>query len=329
MSLTSKSPKMVALVALAVGKESLPDYSHRFSPKTFTQPQLFACLALKVFLKLGYRGIEQHLRDLPAYAEWLGLKKIPDHTTLQKRAQDFFGKDVTEKLLDATIRLSLGRRRRVRRSALDASGFESRHVSAYYVRRRAKGQKTAKHPRMQRTTYRRFPKLAVLGDCATHLILAAVTTRGPTPDHLHFHEALDQAGRRIGLTDVLADAGYDSEDHHVYARYEHGVRLLMPAQIGRPTAKPPEGRFRRQMRSRLRTKRRRRRCGYTQRWQGETIFSMVKRNLTCELTARSYHAQNRELRLLCLVHNITICYVHRGFRQSKSGRNSEAEAVAC
>jgi hypothetical protein len=45
--LTSKSPRDVAMVALAAGKEAFSNYSHIYSPKKFTQPQLFACLVIK------------------------------------------------------------------------------------------------------------------------------------------------------------------------------------------------------------------------------------------------------------------------------------------
>ena len=65
MSLTSKSPRTVAIVALEVGKRTLPTYAHRFAPKAFTQPQLFACLVLKAFFRADYCGIEQYLCDLP------------------------------------------------------------------------------------------------------------------------------------------------------------------------------------------------------------------------------------------------------------------------
>src|ERR1019366_7734039 len=100
--------------------------------------------------------------------------------------------------------------------------------------------------------------------------------------------------------------GYDSEANHLYARDEHGVRSVIPAKIGRPTDKPPTGKWRRLMRSLLRTKRKRRRSGYTQRWQVETVVSMVKRNLGCELSARSYWARAREMMLRVLTHNISI-----------------------
>jgi len=65
MSTTSKSPRKVALVALAVAEQSLPPYSHRFSPKMFTQPQLFACLAIKTFFRADYRGVTAILTDMP------------------------------------------------------------------------------------------------------------------------------------------------------------------------------------------------------------------------------------------------------------------------
>ena len=64
MGLTSKSPRKVVRVALAVGLRTLVDYAHRFSPKTFTQPQLFACLLLTIFFRTDFRGIEQLLHDL-------------------------------------------------------------------------------------------------------------------------------------------------------------------------------------------------------------------------------------------------------------------------
>ncbi|MCL5279070.1 MAG: hypothetical protein M1376_04090, partial [Planctomycetes bacterium] len=54
---TSKSTLTVAQEALKAGQESLPDYRHPKSPKKFTQPQLFACLVVKEFRRLDYRGI--------------------------------------------------------------------------------------------------------------------------------------------------------------------------------------------------------------------------------------------------------------------------------
>lgn len=63
MSTTSKSPRKVAVVAWALAKDAMPDYSHRCSLKKLTQPQLFVCLVLKAFFKTDYRGIAAILTD--------------------------------------------------------------------------------------------------------------------------------------------------------------------------------------------------------------------------------------------------------------------------
>ena len=306
MSLTSKSPRMVTLAALAVGKEALPDYSHRFSPKVYTQPQLFACLVLMAFLRTDYRGIEQHLLDFAAYRDWLGLKEVPDHSTYQKAAVRFLGRAAALRLLSGSVKLTLGRRTVIPRAAADGTGLESGHRSPYFVQRKHRGQKKAKNPQYQTTTYPRFPKLTLLIDCAHHLVLGLKTARGPKPDMHDLPELLAGRPRQLTLLKVVADAGFDSEENHRYLRDEHGIVSVIPPKIGRPSAKPPAGRWRRRMRSLLRTKRKRRRCGYTQRWQVETVNSMLKRNLSDELFSRSYHAQCREMRLLVLTHNIMI-----------------------
>lgn len=80
----------VALVreALAVGREALPTYASKFSRKDFTQPQLFAILVLKKFLKTDYRGVVALLAEWSDLRRALGLGKTPDHSTLfyaQKR----------------------------------------------------------------------------------------------------------------------------------------------------------------------------------------------------------------------------------------------------
>ena len=45
---------------------------------------------------------------------------------------------------------------------------------------------------------------------------------------------------------------------------------------------------------------------YGQRWQVETVFSMIKRNQGEALRSKTYSAQNREMMLKVLTHNIAI-----------------------
>ena len=184
-------------------------------------------------------------------------------------------------------------------AAIDGTGFEAHHTSRYFVRRRAKGRQT-----VQLTTYRRWPKVGLVCDCDSHLILAAVPGRGPSPDHPHVVEVMRAAVRRRPIDTLLADAGYDGEWVHVFLRNELHIRSIIPPKIGRPTAKPPSGYNRRMMRRYFERPRELRRYG--QRWQVETVMSMIKRRLGETLSARSYRRQCRAMLLKVIAHNVLI-----------------------
>ena len=78
----TKSPRAVAREALCLAREALPAYSSKYSRKDYTQPQLFAILALKTFLKTDYRGVAAFLDDFAELRDDLGLAKVPNYSTL-------------------------------------------------------------------------------------------------------------------------------------------------------------------------------------------------------------------------------------------------------
>jgi hypothetical protein len=302
---TTKSPRRVLQYSYLVGLLTLRLHSNKFSRKDFNQPQLFACLVLKEFLRLDYRKASVLLRDTPDLAAVIELKKVPHFTTLQKAADRLLTWRPARRLLDQTIQIAQRQgnlSHHVPLAALDGTGLESHHASSYYVKRRAKGGKT-----WQKTTYQRFPKAGILCDCRSHLILAVVPGRGPAPDIPHFRAALDQALSRVRIDTLVADAGYDAEHAHEFGRDERGVRTLIPAKIGRATTKPARGYWRRQMQRRLHLTR------YGQRWQVETVNSMLKRLLGAALRARSYWSQCREILLRAITLNVMILRPCHGF----------------
>jgi len=134
------------------------------------------------------------------------------------------------------------------------------------------------------------------------LILSAITTRGPSVDINQFCKTLKPAAEQYRIKHVLADAGYDSEKNHQYAREAHQIQTTIPPKHGRPTftEKPLSGKYREQMRTNFDKK------TYGQRWQVETVFSMIKRNFGSAVRARTYWSQCREMMLLVLTHNIAI-----------------------
>jgi len=78
----TKSPLALAKTALSAAEKALPRYSCPKSRHDFTQHQLFACLALKEFLKTDYRGLVQMLTEWSDLRQALGLTKVPHYSTL-------------------------------------------------------------------------------------------------------------------------------------------------------------------------------------------------------------------------------------------------------
>ncbi len=78
----TKSPLAFAKTALVTAEAELPPYSHPKSPHKFTQPQLFAILALRDFLRTDYRGIINILAEWSDLREVLRLQQLPHYSTL-------------------------------------------------------------------------------------------------------------------------------------------------------------------------------------------------------------------------------------------------------
>jgi hypothetical protein len=106
--------------------------------------------------------------------------------------------------------------------------------------------------------------------------------------------------RKPTLKVLAADAGYDSEDAHRFAREGHHIRTIILNRVGRPTTKLPTGKYRKLMATRFN------KVLYGQRWQVETVNSVIKRRLGSFLRARSYWAQMREIMLRLFTYNVMV-----------------------
>jgi len=295
---TTKSTLTIAREALKAGQESLPDYRHPKSPHKFTQPQLFACLVVKEFRGLDYRGVWVLLQEWSELRHVLGLKKVPHFTTLWAAGKRLLAKPQAQALLDGVLERCrrakiLGKRTPL--AAIDSTGLESRHVSTYYTKR---CQRHRGHYKS------RYPKLSAVGDTANHLILGWGIDRGPKPDLTEARPTVRDASSHQPLGALLGDAGYEAEGFHRFCR-TRDIRSIIPTtDRGRPRAdgKPHRvrGRYRQWMKSHFP------KVLYGQRWQAETVFSMLKRNFGSALRARYYHSQNREIRLRILTHDLGI-----------------------
>lgn len=298
MITTSKSPKAVALVAYKTAQRTLPPFSHLKSPQKFTQPQLVACLVLKEFFRTDYRGISEILADSSDLQKILELDETPHYTTLQKAAKRFTDKRTIDRLLRTTLVVATKAhvmKRSISLAAIDSTGLESHHVSSYFVRRRARGTEE-----YENTHYTRFPKVGIVMDTESFLVLAGSPSWGPSPDIRHWETALIDASKKKRVIRVAADAGYDAERAHTFAREVLNIKSIIPNRIGRPTLKLPSGKYRRLMALRFDTKR------YGKRWMIETLNSMLKKRLGSFLRARTYRSQMREIMLRLFTFNVLI-----------------------
>ena len=131
--------------------------------------------------------------------------------------------------------------------------------------------------------------------------------RGPRPDLIEFDDLLASGLRRHRFTTLLGDAGYESEGVHRHCREELGVRSIIPTtRRGRPRHSGARnaigGRWRRQLHRSFP------RRTYGQRWQIETVFSVIKRLLGSALRSRRPFALNREALLRVITYNLMIIW---------------------
>jgi len=183
-------------------------------------------------------------------------------------------------------------------AAVDGTGLESRHTSRYFFKRAGR-----KH------SSRLWTKLTIACDTDSHFLAGASVTTGPGNDSPQFTPVMTQAALAVTWDRVLADAAFDAEEHHRYAREDLGVRAtVIPLNRRGHGRKWPKTTFRRQMVKRFRKKPRgsRHRRVYGQRWQAESAFSRHKRRLGSALGGRSDESRKRECYLRVLTHNLML-----------------------
>jgi len=311
---TCKSPRKVLVAAYELAKLTLSDYSSKFSRQDFTLPQLFACLVLREHQKKSYLGLEALLEDSPSWRAAIGLARTPDSNTLWRAFPSLVKPRGFQRMLDQMVAEAKRRgliRGRLKPVALDSTMFESHHVSRHFEKRQKqvarqnrKNHVRKRANRRRRAVHKRLPKLSLAVASASHIIMAARATTGSGGDQPFFEPLLREAHQRAKFRAAVSDAGFDSEANHRLARQELGVRSIIPPDAGRPTAQPASTYYRRLMQQRFR-RQADQKC-YGQRWQAETVNSMLKRNLGSALRARTARRRSKELLLRVVTHNLMI-----------------------
>jgi hypothetical protein len=300
-----------ARLALAVSERILPAHSHKFAPRTYTQPQILACLLVKEHLRLDYRGAQDLLELSDGLRAALSLRQAPDHSTLWWFAQHKVTPGLLQQTLEETVRLlesggpssggpsggSSAAKKSARQVALDSTGLFLHHTSRYYEwrARRERGQ-------------RGWLKWAAALWTGPQLVLAQLVRPAPAGD---FSDLVPLASAAYGVRrfgQLVADAGYDSEANHRFCREELLVESLIPARNRRGTR--AQGPYRSKMQRLLgvpeagRRGTARARRDYSQRWKAETLMSVLKRKWGECLSARDAFMQQLQALLRGVVYNL-------------------------
>jgi len=171
--------------------------------------------------------------------------------------------------------------------AVDSTGLESQHISHYYGRRCGRRMKY-------------FPKLSAVCDTGTHLFLGVVISRGPSWDHEEFRQTVLGAHRQQPFEHLVADAACDMERCHGVVRHKLGAKTTIRLRKRPRPGQGRHGEYRQEMEEAFD------REAYGQRWQIESAFSRCKRRLGSSLKARNVWAQQREIEMRVLTHNLMI-----------------------
>lgn len=276
-------------VALDVAQATVSRYRTCFSKHQFTQPQLLAILCLMRYEDWTYREAEVRLAEHSELRRALRLRSVPDYTTLYRFLRRLDEAAITRALNEVVHRMALPGPRRRTQVAVDGSGLSPGAISTFFVRRMY-------HHTQQPMPWRHWLKWLLVVDLPLQLILAQQAHAGPTNDCANLRPLVDAAHRVSPIGLVLADAEFDSERNHIHIRQQLHARSIIPAKRGKKTWRIHG--VRAEMRNHFP------RRLYRRRSLVETVFSTVKRKLSCRAPGRCLLTQRRQALLLGLTYNL-------------------------
>ena len=251
--------------------KQIPRYFSKFSNKIFCNHQKIVLLVLKQKLRTTYRDLVELLKitNIPMY---IGLNKIPHHTTLVK-----FAKKIGFKFLNSLLPF-----RKAKITGVDGTGFEVENQSRHYQMRTGKG-----------FLYRRYIKVGVSADLNKQIILKQEIHKSPRNDHKDFKPLLNGLKTKF----VCADKGYDSYANHKFIFEKLNAKSFIKLKKWE-SRKGKYFSFRNKAKNIYNDK------IYHQRSKVETIFSVIKRKYGSALRSRSFATQKKEVICKLIVYNL-------------------------
>ncbi|NQV90870.1 transposase [Candidatus Woesearchaeota archaeon] len=275
-----KFKKFSIIVERLCAQAEIPQYFRYVQKKTYNNQQHLFLLVAKEHSNYGYRMFIESLYDskMPQY---IGLKKIPHFTTLQKFAQRLQAK-IINKLIFLTQHLF---KERGTFFGADSTGMELDHASAHYCKRIDR-EKPVKG----------FVNLNALSDLHNKIILTTKIRKKRRHDCSDFLPMWNKV-KHLDFDYFVADKGYDSETNHKAVFLAGKQSLISLKHMNLPS-------HRTKGEHRKKAKREFEHGLYTQREITESIFSSLKRKYGSKLRARNFKTQKIELLFKILAYNI-------------------------
>lgn len=253
-----------------LARKAVPEYSSKFSKKTFTQNQHVAILCIKVKLRQKLRETEEMLLNMPAICEAIGLRSVPDFSTMCKAMQRLKLKVFMVLLYLTACLVSCSGK-----VAVDATSMDKRHSSKHYIKR-CKMRLGAM-------------KITFVVDTERLVILAVHVTVTRKSDMKIILPLTEKALMQFVIKTLCADKGYDDKAIRDWLR-SNSIRPLIPHREFNDKYKH----YNEMMNQK--DKHRRSLC--------ETENSVIKRKYDDTLYTKTFWKQYKEVLIMCCVANI-------------------------
>jgi len=276
-----KLKKFSKIVDKLCESAQIPKYFRYVQKKTYNNYQHLFLLIVKEHSKCDYRSFIELLYDskIPNY---IGLKKIPHFTTLQKFARRLAAW-IVDKLVFLTKNLF---KKQGSILGADSTGLELDHASAHYCKR-INREKPVKG----------FVNLNMICDVTNKNIIVTKIRKKRRHDCSDFMPMFNKI-KNLYFEFFVADKGYDSNKNH-QAIYDSGAQSQIKVKNHGTKII-----FRTGQKERKRARREHNPKIYGQRAITESVFSSLKRKYGSKLRARKYKTQKMELLFKILSYNI-------------------------
>ncbi len=272
--------KRFASIVLGVAGRALSPFSNKFSKKTYTQPQLAACICLMRHERKPYRDVVDELEELKGLFDF---DNVPHYTTLQK-----FFKRIPMRVWDAMLSLAFGLFGIGRMdAAIDSTGYDERNASYHYLWRIGEERRISE-----------FTKHSIVVDPKTKAIAASSSNRRYESDNKTFRPLMKKAAEIVKIDRILADKGYDPERNHQFSREKLHAGSIIPARNEDVPVWKTRGRWRKLMKTDFPLDE------YHKRSLVETVNSVEKRKFGSTLGSRLHWNKIKEVKVIDVIYDI-------------------------